>query len=93
MDEHDTIPRPRRTADFWGNADRCNGDQTPCDRCGRAVRVPAGWVHVVDGGGFIARPGSRNHGADGGDCGCWPVGRECAKYYPAAFLINPADMA
>lgn len=82
----DTLPLPARTARYNENADRCAGDQEPCARCGKAVRHPAGFVHIVDGGGFMARPGTREFGADGGDCGGWPVGRDCAKHFPADFL-------
>lgn len=55
---------------------------TPCVLCGRGVRRPAGWLHVIDGGARYALPDVTTVD-EGSDMGEWPIGPDCLRQHPA----------
>ena len=46
-------------------------------------------VHIVAGGSRVLHPADEAlYTDDGGDMGCWDLGPECAKMFPAAFRAS-----
>jgi len=76
-----------RTNDHSRNAERA---KNPCAVCGRHVKHPAGWVHIVEGGLEILHPDDEaNYDQDDpGNVGCHPVGSRCAKALKGWLLPN-----
>jgi hypothetical protein len=53
-----------------------------CWRCQKDLKPdqPRRWIHLVDGGSQFLHPESEVvYVTDGGDCGWFPVGMDCAK--------------
>lgn len=62
-------------------SDNATGD-LPCARCGKEVKNPKLWVHVIDGGDRILHPEDEDaYTSDDGDMDMHPIGPECAKYF------------
>lgn len=59
-----------------------------CMACGRALnpeKAKTAWI--VGGGALVLHPDDyASYVDDGGDMGCWDLGPECAKLFPAKFL-------
>lgn len=63
-------------ADSWG----------PCVCCGRDVRKPGGWVHVIHGGGVMLHKDDEDaYQPDGDDLGLQPVGSDCVRLIPREY--------
>jgi hypothetical protein len=59
----------------------------PCFICGREVKKPRYWAHVVDGGAnFLHKDDESLYVDDGGDMYLHPIGPSCAKKIPKEYL-------
>lgn len=87
-----TAPLPTT---MWGEKYHASGadssdwsDYQPCQCCGRKVGKNPLYAIVVGGGARLCA--LDDAGAfekhDGGWMGCYPIGRECAKQFPAGYL-------
>jgi hypothetical protein len=57
-----------------------NSHGSPCVVCGKTVKNPVFYLHVVDGGNSAALPGYESDPAS--DLGLQPIGRDCLKNNP-----------
>lgn len=64
------------TTEFYG------GRTEPCVVCGRPIKTPRWYVHVVDGGASVCDPNIENWPDGAGDLGWLPVGPECLRRHP-----------
>jgi len=83
------LPEPFSGRRYQENTDRCPGGSTPCALCGKAVLDASNppLVRVIDGGARfapVAMPESEIDTA--GDMGWWPVGPECRRRFPKAYV-------
>lgn len=75
------LPRPFSGDRFEENNGH-SAPYTPCVLCGRGVRRPAGWLHVIDGGERYARLDASAID-EGSDMGEWPIGPDCLRRHSA----------
>lgn len=89
-----TVQRPK---EMWGEKFHKSGadasdwsDYEPCQCCGRKVGKNPLYAIVVGGGSSLCLPADaaefEKH--DGGWMGCYPIGSECAKMFPAGYLTT-----
>ena len=51
-----------------------------CCRCGKDIRGKYRMVHLIGGGMTVLHPADEAiYVADGGDCGGYPIGPDCAR--------------
>jgi hypothetical protein len=77
-----------QTASYERNEERTysSNGQSPCVRCGRAVKSEQYYVECVDGGLYALSTNEQADYEDGGYMGCFPVGSECVKHIPKEFV-------
>ena len=72
-----------RTNSYPENIDKqYKQDAERCVRCGKPVKNPIHYVHLIDGGGLLLHPDDEDkyNQDDPGNLGCHPVGSECMKH-------------
>lgn len=88
--ESDTMEAPE-VVEWKGNVmsshyDDCDDQCFLCCRPVRSESKGTRWIHIVEGGGLLARVGADDTQFDAaGDMGWFPVGPRCARKIPAAF--------
>jgi len=89
-----TVKRPDA---MWGEKYHQSGadasdwsDYEPCQCCGRKVGKNPLYAIVVNGGISLCtlEDSAEFEKHDGGWMGCYPIGRECAKAFPAGYLTT-----
>jgi hypothetical protein len=77
------------TSQYHKNAERVNGEKTPCAICGRAVNTDSSrtaWIHVHNGGASIVTEAEakalNDAGREAADMCFYPVGSDCLKRHP-----------
>lgn len=63
-----------------------SGDAYPCVVCGTPIPTPEYEVRLVDGGASLALPDEVVDAR--GDMGLYPIGPECRRRIPAAYVIQ-----
>ncbi len=79
-----TLPQPFGPKYSARTAEGTYGDE--CAICGRRTKPDAAHARVVDGGTRFATPDEVADEA--GDMGFFPIGSECAKSLPTAYLTR-----
>lgn len=74
-----TVPLP--WSEHFDTSRQCRGNESPCAFCGRPVKKPRYWVHVVNGGGDLLKIGD-TWDEQASDLGLQPIGANCAKQHP-----------
>jgi len=87
----------KRPDTMWGEKFHKSGadnsdwsDYEPCQCCGRKVGKNPLYAIVVGGGSSLCLPADATEFEkhDGGWMGCYPIGSECAKKFPAGYLTT-----
>lgn len=87
-------PEPFSGPRYHDNAAVSPAGTDPCAICGKPIKATAEtlWAHVVEGSArFLLLSEELTYVEDGGDQGCWPVGADCAKRFPAGYLATSAE--